>query len=110
MRYFKNPFEDFDGGGDPRDAYSDDSIRDDLERLLADIVSNAESFEGNYSGGIYVGPAGVAFALWYVSALRKECKDPGTVMKVARRCVIILDLHVELAWSEEMPFQISEAA
>ena len=85
MRHFKNPYADFSGGGDPRDPYPDDAVKDDLERLLADIVSNAESFEGNYSSGIYVGPAGVAFALWYVSTLRKQCRDPGSLMKVARR-------------------------
>ena len=88
MRHFKNPYADFSGGGDPRDPYPDDAVKDDLERLLADIVSNAESYEGNYSGGIYVGPAGVAFALWYVSTLRKQCRDPGSLMKVARRYVL----------------------
>ena len=88
MRYFKNPYSDFSGGADPRDLYPDDAVKDDLERLLADIVSNAESYEDNYSGGIYVGPAGVAFALWYVSALRKQCKDPGTLVKFARRWVL----------------------
>ena len=93
MRYFKNPYADFSGVGDPRDPYPDDAIKDDLERLLAEIVSKAESYDGNYSGGIYVGPAGVAFALWYVCALRKQCRDPGRLLNVARRFVLNWSYH-----------------
>ena len=45
MRHFKNPYADFGGGGDPRAPYPDDALKEDLERLLADVMSNADSFE-----------------------------------------------------------------
>lgn len=66
MRYFPNPYEDHDGNA---------NFCVDSEKWLAKarevasmILSQLHEVEENIDGGLYVGPAGVAYALWKMSS------------------------------------------
>ena len=57
-------------------------VRRQLDALVEEIVANRESTFGDVDGGLYVGPAGVAYALWYV-AKSGTCRDPRSLMTTA---------------------------
>ena len=62
MRFFPNTYPDFSGQGD----VSDPSLYLTKAKQVASFINaNIKHVEqNNIDGGLYVGPAGVAYAFW----------------------------------------------
>ena len=67
-RYFENPYDDYD----PTSAetnfefYSDEKAQQRITTLLRAIDQGKRSVCGQSDAGLYLGPAGVAYAFWRV--------------------------------------------
>ena len=65
MRYFPNPYRDYDGS----DVQVNSDIWLNLAKNTANVIlANIKHVESSIDGGLYVGPAGVAYALWKLSS------------------------------------------
>ena len=64
MRYFPNPYRDYDGSEVEINA----QVWMNKAKNIANVIlSNIKHVESNIDGGLYVGPAGVAYALLKLS-------------------------------------------
>ena len=77
MRSFPNPYTDLESVSHP-----DTDVRRQADAMVADIIANLQSTTGDVDGGLYVGLAGVAYALWY-AAKCGACQDPKDLMTTA---------------------------
>ena len=65
MRYFANPYRDYDG----TEVQVNPEVWLNKSRSVANVIlSNIKHVESSIDGGLYVGPAGVAYALWKMSS------------------------------------------
>ena len=65
MRYFANPYHDYDG----TEVHVNPEVWLNKSRSIANVIlSNIKHVESSIDGGLYVGPAGVAYALWKMSS------------------------------------------
>ena len=81
MRFFPNPYTHSEAVSHP-----DPDVKKQAAVLVGDILANRESYTRDVDGGLYVGPAGVAYALWYL-AKSGTCQDPGSLMTTAHDIV-----------------------
>ena len=81
MRFFPNPYKNPETVSHP-----DADVRRQLDALVEDIVANLQSTSGDVDGGLYVGPAGVAYSLWYMAKCG-TCQDPRKLMTTAHDIV-----------------------
>ena len=77
MRFFPNPYSHPESVSHP-----DADVRRQADAMVEDIIANLQSTTGDVDGGLYVGPAGVAYALWY-AAKCGACQDPKGLMTTA---------------------------
>ena len=77
MRFFPNPYSHPESVSHP-----DADVRRQADAMVEDIIANLQSTTGDVDGGLYVGPAGVAYALWY-AAKCGTCRDPKDLMTTA---------------------------
>ena len=65
MRYFQNPYEDYTPEKHSNvETYSKDRILQRIEYHQSKIDWRA--FQNSMDGGLYIGPGGVAYMLWYL--------------------------------------------
>ena len=62
MRYFPNPYKDFNG-----DVGKSDYVKDLIPQVLQVIGQNCQPLRRNADGGLYVGVAGIAYAFYYIA-------------------------------------------
>ena len=81
MRYFPNPYTHPETVSHP-----DADVRGQVDAMVEDLVANRESTAGDVDGGLYVGPAGVAYSLWYMAKCG-TCQDSRKLMTTAHDIV-----------------------
>ena len=62
MRYFPNPYPDFSGQTPIPDLKQYLNKAKQVSAFISANISHVE--QNNLDGGLYVGPAGVAYAFW----------------------------------------------
>ncbi len=79
MRYFPNPYED-----PSKVAYDTNATKANIAGILSSLTdrNNLGSCTRDVDGGLYVGPAGIAYALWY-AAKNGAVGDPAGTLRCA---------------------------
>ena len=80
MRFFPNPYPQPETV-----SHTDADIRKQVDLMVADIVAPKSTWD--VEGGLYVGPAGVAYALWYAAKCGTCQGDPRNLMTTAHDIV-----------------------
>ena len=92
MRYFPNPFQDFLPG---TPFQPNEQVWLTKARQVANLIfSNQRHAEGNTDGGLYVGPSGIAYALWKLSTFL-ESSEAKPILDYAEKLVNVNLSHVQ---------------
>lgn len=95
MRFFPNPYNDFN----PNDCNLDQASRQVYlakARQVANLINtNMKAVESNIDGGLYVGPAGVAYSLWKMSSFVSDAQERQVLLQQAHRLVNLNLMYVQ---------------
>ena len=88
MRYFPNRYPDYPGG---QIQYDTQVYLSKARQVANFILANFKHAESNVDGGLYVGPAGIAYSLWKLSHVLKDHakEESEAVLKSAEKLIEI---------------------
>ena len=82
MRYFPNPYQDYQIGSPFQiDSQLWLTKAQEVAKLIFNHKKHAES---NLDGGLYVGPSGIAYALWKLSTFLEPSPDSKPILEFAQ--------------------------
>lgn len=88
MRFFNNPYSDYDMRQEV--VVDSDLWNKRVDEVASDILSHGQQVERPFDGGLYVGPVGVAFALWRLA----KCKNGDEASKYLQRAQKWVELNL----------------